>query len=532
MDIQIFGKSCNNENSEYSISELKKMANKIGLITTRQEYDQVCRGLANYFKKNGIQTEDQLEIHIPNGPTIISETSTRKLGENVDLDILLNSSPDDFLRKVEYFQNLENYSSKIKKIGENSVNGFIRRLEYTIYGQTYSVVLKGSQTNDSDSLVYEYLVGQCINEYSKFYPCFAKTYSVGVFADLRCYLQFSKIPNEITLKNPFNTYIRPLDLTNMSNMVDNGCKHNQHLVIFTQYMPIKLSLKQFLKNISVQLSDTSLERYVIKNENIHKLYELTSILHMIYQLLSSFSNMFTHYDLHLENLVLVEVPDNKFINVLYHYPDGKVLGYNMSYIPIIIDYGRSFINCNQLDPSKANSKEIMKTVCSKDVKRRPSNPTCSDTCGNKTGYYYSTDYDEKTDTFQPSGIDKSFMDYVRKNISHDCRLLHEILFYFNFNELSKDSFIIKKLVGEIFNRLHKMDDRFGTHEIELSTPSLFGNYLKGEPKIDNVIMAASKLTDIISDPKFNINIDNLLINKTLYGTLHIWTDLSRPFEFS
>jgi hypothetical protein len=173
----------------------------------------------------------------------------------------------------------------------------------------------------------------------------------------------------------------------------------------------------------------------------------------------------------------------------------------------------------------------MKTVCSKDVKRRPSNPTCSDTCGNKTGYYYSTDYDEKTDTFQPSGIDNIFIDYTRKNISHDCRLLHEIRFYFNFDDLSKDSFIIKKLVGDFLNRLNKIDNRFGTHEIEMPDPSLFGNYLKGEPKIDNVIMAASKLTEIISNPKFNINNDNLLINKTLYGTLHIWTDLSRPFEF-
>ena len=81
------------------------------------------------------------------------------------------------------------------------------------------------------------------------------------------------------------------------------------------------------------------------------------------------------------------------------------------------------------------------------------------------------------------------------------------------------------------NRLNKLDNRFGTHEIELSTPSLFGNILKEEATINNVIMAASKLTEIISNPKFNINNDNLLINKTLYGTLHIWTDLSRPFEF-
>ena len=210
-DTKLFGKSCNNGPSEYSIAELQTMANKIGLITTRQNYNQLCNGLRTYFVENGIQTEDEFEKHTqigtnPIGPTIISETSTRILGENIDLDILLNSNPDDFLRKVEYFQNLENYSSKIKKIGENSANGFIRKLQYITPDQTYSIVLKGSQNANSDSLVYEYLVGQCINVYARFYPCFAKTYSVGIFAKPSDYSDFLKIPKDFTFPNPFTPF--------------------------------------------------------------------------------------------------------------------------------------------------------------------------------------------------------------------------------------------------------------------------------------------------------------------------------------
>ena len=84
-----------------------------------------------------------------------------------------------------------------------------------------------------------------------------------------------------------------------------------------------------------------------------------------------------------------------------------------------------------------------------------------------------------------------------------------------------------------------MDDRFGTHEKttrtvpkEQSAPTFLGKIFNKTPTIDNVIMAADKLTDIISNPQFNINNDQILSRKTLYGTLHIWTDLSRPFQFS
>lgn len=525
-NIKFLGRYCNEAFSEYSKIELKTIANKIGLITTRSNYNQLCNGIYTYMLKNGLETDEQLKAHIPKGPTIISEKSTRKMGQDADLDMLLDSNPDEFLRKVDYFQNLEKYSSRIQKIGENSMNGFIRKLEY-IAGprQTYSIVLKGNQSIESDNLVYEYLVGQCVNVYSKFYPCFSKTYSVGVFEKLSFYLKFlQNITADTTLPNPLHTYILPLT-TNLSNLVENGCKYNQHLVIFTQYIPIKQNLKQFLKNISTKINE-SVEKYRIKNENIHALYQLTSILHMVYQMLSSFSNMFTHYDLHLENLVLVAVPDNKIINVIFHYPDGRVLNYNIEYIPIIIDYGRCFINCNQLDPSKTHSKEIMKTVCSKDSIRRPEKPTCKEVCGNTVGYEYSTNYDETNDVFEPSGLNKGFIDYTRKNISHDCRLLHEILHYFSFTDVSRDSFITQHLVGDFFDRLQPMDDRFGTHEVETSQES------NKDTPIVNVITAAGKLTDIVSDPKFNINSDTLLNSKTLYGTLHIWTDLSRPFEFS
>jgi hypothetical protein len=518
--INLFGKKCNSDQKEYTLLELYNMANKIKLITTRQNYNLLCGILKDYFDKNGIQNEIDLEGYNPEIITEISEPSTRQLGKNIDIDILLNSNPDDLLVKLEYFQNFKNYSQYIKKIGNNSSNGFIRKLQYVVNDRSYSIILKGNQIPHSDSLVYEFLVGQCINEYSKFYPCFARTYMIGLFKSEMSYSVFNNMHNDVIIDKPFDFFIQQLSVDNLENMVNNGCKYNKHLVLFNQYLPITETLDDFLKNISKKT--IIFNYYYIQNKFNYQLYNLTAILHMIYQCLSSFAYMFTHYDLHLNNVGLIKVPDNKFIHIIYHYPNGKIVHYNTIYIPVIIDYGRCFINCQKLNPEKTNSKEIMKKVCSNDVIRKPYVGNCIDICGNQSGYNFSTNYNDETDIFEKTSLKNHFIDYTRRNISHDCRLLNEIRVRFSFNLLNNNIFIVPKL-KELFNILHPMDERMGTREIEYTSKS---------KTIDNVIMSARKLTEIISEPQFNI-VNNLYMNsRTLYGTLHIWTDLSLPFKFN
>ena len=89
-DTRLFGKECNNEPRKYSMNILQRMANKIGLFTIRQTYHDLCRGLRTYCSQNNITTKQQFKRHIPKSPvgyTIIDEPSTRKLGENIYLDI-------------------------------------------------------------------------------------------------------------------------------------------------------------------------------------------------------------------------------------------------------------------------------------------------------------------------------------------------------------------------------------------------------------------------------------------------------------
>jgi hypothetical protein len=522
----LFGKECNNVPRKYSMNMLQQMANKIGLITLRQTYHDLCGGLRKYCLQNNITTKQQFKRHIPKSPvgyTIIDETSTRKLGDNIDLDILFDSQPENFLQEVCYFQNLKHYTSQIERVdgvGSTNSNGFIYKLQYTKQHTYISVILKVNQNEQADNLVYEYLVGQCINEYSRFYPCFAKTYMIGEFSTPKV-ANYSAFMH-LSIPNSFDTYIRPLDIRNTERLILKGCRSNEFLALFTQYIPIRYSFHNYLMSISVGSSSPSNKRIIpAQDSSIHKLYELTAILHMIYQLLASFADKFTHYDLHLDNVVLVEVPANQFIHVVFHYPDRRIVRYNICYIPVIIDYGHCFVHCAQI-----NSKEIMKTVCNNDSKRAPKGPLnplgpeCPYMCGNTSGYERATDYDEASDRFQPSSMENHFIDYTQSNVSHDCRLLHEIILQFDFNKLPRNNFIVKTLVAGIFNKLTEMDSRWGTHEDET-----WGH------TISQIFMAAHKLTELISHPKFNIMNDSFLNDKKLYGTLHIWTDLSRPFEF-
>ena len=193
-DTLLFGKECNNEPRKYSIDMLQQMANKIGLIPIRQTYNDLCSGLRAYLLENNITTKQQFKRHISKSPvdhTIIDETSNRKLGENLDLDILFNSHPEHFLEELGYFQNLKNYTLEIveaERFKCMTGNGYVYKLRYAAPGpisKTYSVILKINQDAEADNLVKEYLVGQCINEYSKFYPCFSKTYMIGVFSTPR-----------------------------------------------------------------------------------------------------------------------------------------------------------------------------------------------------------------------------------------------------------------------------------------------------------------------------------------------------------
>jgi hypothetical protein len=499
----LLGKECV---SNYSLEELKRYSKILGLRRDLATIDDACSEISAYFTRHSILTLNQLR---------------RILTETLNLNMLIY--PVEILAKTNNFQILTNYLSNIRPIGANSVNGFIRKLIYSFDDIEYPVVLKSTNNNKGDNLVYEFLVGQCINFMSAYYPCFSKTFCCGKYKNESIWRMFRDFNSISFLPRPINEYIDILDSSNLKNIILNGCANSQLICIFTQYIPIQYSLEDFMKQFCIVKLFTNPERQILffKKDNSSRLYILVIILHMIYQLLSSFADFFTHYDLHLSNTVLVKLQEGKYAQINYHQPDGSVVSTKTSFIPVILDYGHSFVDCNGLQQvidnvtNTNNSEDIIRTVCDNDS-------VCKGTCGSRVGYTWIPDYDKSTSTFSTHSEHNYFIDQTRHNRSHDLRILDMLKRNYDYSEIPSSEYIKKVFIDDFLNKFELWNDRFGTPE------DVNPNF----DKIYNVHTAAKLLTDIIISPEFIHDIDDIYSTYTLYGTIDIWINKSKPFLFT
>jgi len=416
---------------------------------------------------------------------------------NFNFNFLMTPDKTKILAPLHHFQNISWYESHIKPIGAVSANGFIRQLKYA---PGFDVVLKSSMEDYTDSLVYEYLVGQCINYFSQFFPFFSYTYAACQYKNETWWERMRDAERGKILTESLGAYLDVMDMTdikrNLNTIIRKGCANNKISCLLTQYIPISEDLIDYCK----KFSNGNVFNPINKNE----LNKFTIIFHMAYVMLNSLKNYLTHYDLHAGNVALVKVPDGKTISINY-YNDGKlILQYKTSIIPVIIDYGRCYVNCSEL-----NSFDVMKTVCKNDPYSMKDGP-CSDSCGNSKGYQWSSRYDKKTDTFPISDETSSYIDYTRKNISHDLRLLLYFSTKFNFSRVNHP---LVKLFGRI-----------------IPTPSIYGfpeTASQSDGVIRNVEDAVNQLATIIQTPEFNTGLEGI----DEYGQLDIHTDLKQPFAF-
>jgi hypothetical protein len=233
-----------------------------------------------------------------------------------------------------------------KKIGSDSLNGIVHLLKYTKDNYSTYAVLKSSQNLDSDSLLYEYIVGKYfINNYVSKYPCFMETYDLYKYNyppnkkgmdDLITLINNKKVTQDFYKKNLTKTATSGLH--GLKNEIKRICADTEGL------LSVKYAvLVEYLKDpISVN------DYFTYFAENVQHLgrqfvYEVINILIQVYIPLGNLMNSFTHNDLHLGNILLYKVPDNKYITM--HYKVGKrIVTIKTQYISKMIDYGRCYFN--------------------------------------------------------------------------------------------------------------------------------------------------------------------------------------------
>jgi hypothetical protein len=141
-----------------------------------------------------------------------------------------------------------------------------------------------------------------------------------------------------------------------------------------------------------------------KNNPRNIQYEIFNILYQVYFPLTILKDVYTHYDLHANNVFLYKPYEgNKYIQIRYHLLSGSIIEFPSEYIVKIIDYGR-----NYFDNGLTNTKKILKDYVCKASQCRPE-------CGFNSGYRVIQGDEDDADA------EFSWVFPNKKNISHDLR---------------------------------------------------------------------------------------------------------------
>ena len=360
------------------------------------------------------------------------------------------------LKIKEFFRNFSfDLVDKIKKIGAPSANGFVNELQYTKRGYNAYAVLKSSTKAEADNLMYEYRVGLFLNKMSFLFPCFLETYGLFKYKSRD---EWYDMKTKAMTPDLFRTLLVP-----QAYDFKVGCPESRYIAVLIQHIRGCKTVKETLSQ--------------------HTFQHILPILFQVYYPLFHMRKNFTHYDLHMENVVLYEPVPGQYIQFHYHTLTG-VISFRSPYIAKIIDYGRSYIHDGE------DSKDIYDHVCQL--------PECRPDCGEEFGF----------GTF-PLSNEREFYHIVsqKKNESHDLRFLNSVLT------------VLKTFPTPAWFKEY-------TDSIKLEYKHMYGTAEKScKRRQCDVEGVYKKLCTLL--PLANVQLDGYHTVK--YGDLHIYGD--KPIEF-
>ena len=399
-----------------------------------------------------------------------------------------------------YFNDFKYIEYPVTHIGESSLNGFVLKINYNRNNYKVTTILKSINIDDNgDNLYYEYVVGLFINKLNKFYSCFLETYNLFTYYNIS---QKDILKNTPVIDSTTSTFSEGINIyypktLNPSQLLKLSCEKRNLICILLQYINVKKSFKYYLPN----------RNFVFM--------ELLYILAQIYIVLYYLKETFTHYDLHLENILLFELTD-QYIEFVYHLIDGTEIHFKTSYIAKIIDYGRCYFNDVE---NNMNSKLFFENICKEEMCTDQTQPNI-----------HSTNEEEQKKL--NCGIDKGYDNLnfgyrwytYKKNESQDLRLL-DIMKLFVFNKINLVEY--SEISQDLKNLLNKVvfNETYNTNEI------LLDGSTEVDPKIYNLTDVYLALINQLNKP-LQISMNNTeYSNKTKIGELHIYCDKSKEMEF-
>ena len=388
----------------------------------------------------------------------------------------------------DQFSNFNLLSKPAERIGAVSANGFVKELTYKREAYVANAILKSSIDKEVDNLLYEAIVGFYLNRYATRFPSFLETYGLYQYkADGVAY-------NEAKT-NKFN---RPEVFSDGLALVAKSMPEiNESIIKQACITPLSYAvLIQHLKEADTLRSKCQ-KRDFVSNDLLYILYQ-------IYMTLSSISSVFTHYDLHDENVLVYEPVKGKYIEYHYHI-DGEQIVFWSKYLAKIIDYGRCHFNIHGDTSSTGNSRNIHQLLCRA--------KECQPNCGYDSGFHW---------LYPRTGAalkQNSYINSSSNNPSHDLRLFAMLGDGLPGMDAHLQALFKKVVYGQ---GVLKAKSRYGTKP----------NTKSGLPqKINNVTDVFKALHELVTDPVEQGSNSYSYRGYEKLGELHIYNDGKTPMRW-
>jgi len=345
--------------------------------------------------------------------------------ESDNLNFFFNFNSNQNLILDKYRFNAKHIKEEPIKRLDVSENNFINEIIFDNGNDSkdFSTVLKSNISKNSDSIYYEFVVGSCINKLKRYFPnlIYSLKY-INLNADLKQELKNNE--SSVSYDKFSDIKVNEINETDIYTKIGEGCRTNDISSILYESIPNGLSYNELLADPDY-----------IK----HKDSEEFNILFQLYAMLSKLRYDFTHYDLTTKNIMFAKVPNNNIIKMTYHVDENTYSIYT-HFIPVVIDYSKSYINCVHLeDKSIIDTGKFNELVCKNNECNLIKNKICN---LNKSGL---------------EGRDSSFVDITKHNSRYDLKFINELA-YKNFKNSNPN--VINSLGNIYFDNIKNGDNDY------------------------------------------------------------------------
>jgi len=412
----------------------------------------------------------------------------------------------------KYFDNFVNFNLvKEFKVLSSGSQGMVKLIKYEKNNYETYAILKLSKTDTADNPYYEYLVGNFLNTQLKFFPCFVQTYGLFEY-DGQSFVNYE----DKSFASIISDRLKQVDDTHSDIHLVKSCVNPTKFCILTQYLKNSITMKKALEpRYSLKYDSKYNEWYEDKRDYKYidmaqcdfYINEIPYILFQIYMPLYILSDVFAHFDLHWNNILLYEPVKGKTIKYIYYLSDGEVISFYSPYIVKLIDYGRSYFSNEH-----TNSQQIFNKICSLSE--------CGPDCGKSKGYV------ELSVKKKNTSIDLRIFDYLQSNLSSMAfeRITEQLN---SGKDLEKNKLDNLTKYFELQNKVIDMDRNFTKVLLNEITDEYNGL------NINNVKDLFIELKKLIQLESFQLNNKNTygLDENKIYGELHVYSDKQTPCKF-